>query len=85
MLKSSFDSLDFDADVSPLPASSFSFVGKQGKAEDCLSNRLFLPLSRAPCYCGGYFLYIFSGFAIDRSKMYIKTIEIYIKIDAVDP
>ena len=34
---------------------------------------------------GGYFLHIFSGFAIDRSKKYIKTIEIDIKIDAVDP
>ena len=33
---------------------------------------------------GGYFLYIFSGFAIDLSKKYIKTIEIYMKIDAVD-
>ena len=33
----------------------------------------------------GYFSYIFSGFAIDRSKKYIKTIEIYIKIDAVNP
>ena len=27
----------------------------------------------------------FPGFAIDRSKKYIKTIKIYIKIDAVDP
>ena len=34
---------------------------------------------------GGYFLYIFSGFAIDRSKKYMKTIESYIKIDAMDP
>ena len=25
------------------------------------------------------------GFAIDRSKKYIKTIENYMKIDAVDP
>ena len=33
---------------------------------------------------GGYFLYIFSGFAIDRSKKYIKTIENDMKIDAVD-
>ena len=31
------------------------------------------------------FLYIFSGFAIDRSKKYIKVINNYIKIDAVDP
>ena len=31
------------------------------------------------------FLYIFLGFAIDRSKKYIKTIEIDSKIDAVDP
>ena len=28
-------------------------------------------------------LYIFTGFAIDRSKKYIKTIENHIKIDAV--
>ena len=34
---------------------------------------------------GGYFLYIFSGFATDRWKKYIKTIKTYIKIDAVDP
>ena len=34
---------------------------------------------------GGYFLYIFAGFAIDRSKKYIKNIKMYIKIDAVDP
>ena len=34
---------------------------------------------------GMYFLYIFSGFAIDRSKKYIKTIKNHIKIDAVDP
>ena len=34
---------------------------------------------------GGYSLDIFSGFAIDRSKKYIKTINIHIKIDAVDP
>ena len=34
---------------------------------------------------GGYFLYIFSGFAIDRSKKYIKIIKNHMKIDAVDP
>ena len=34
---------------------------------------------------GWYFLYIFLGFAIDRSKKYIKVIKNYIKIDAVDP
>ena len=34
---------------------------------------------------GGYFSYIFSGAAIDRSKKYIKNIKNYIKIDAVDP
>ena len=34
---------------------------------------------------GVYFLYIFSGFAIDRSKKYIKTINNHMKIDAVDP
>ena len=34
---------------------------------------------------GGYFIYIFSGFAIDRSKKYIKTIKIGNKINAVDP
>ena len=28
---------------------------------------------------GGYFLYIFLGFAIDRSKKYIKIIEIYME------
>ena len=33
---------------------------------------------------GGGIFYIFSGFAIDRSKKYIKTIKNYIKIDAVD-
>ena len=32
-----------------------------------------------------YFSYVFSGFAIDRSKKYIKTIKNDIKIDAVDP
>ena len=32
---------------------------------------------------GGYFVYIFSGFAIDRSKKYVKTIKIYVKIDDV--
>ena len=31
----------------------------------------------------GYFLYIFSGFAIDRSKKYIKSIKNHMKIDAV--
>ena len=30
-------------------------------------------------------LYIFTGFAIDRSKKYMKTIKIDMKIDAVDP
>ena len=34
---------------------------------------------------GVYSLYFFSGFAIDRSKKYIKTIQIHIKTDAVDP
>ena len=34
---------------------------------------------------GRVFFYIFSGFAIDRSKKYIKTIKIDMKIDAVDP
>ena len=34
---------------------------------------------------GGIFYIFFSGFAIDRSKKYIKTINIYIKTDAVDP
>ena len=33
----------------------------------------------------GIFYIYFSGFAIDRSKKYIKTIKISIKIDAVDP
>ena len=31
------------------------------------------------------FLYIFTGFAIDRSKKYIETIKIDRKIDAVNP
>ena len=30
-------------------------------------------------------LHIFSGFAIDPSKKYIKTIKNHMKIDAVDP
>ena len=34
---------------------------------------------------GGYFFIYFSGFAIDRSKKYIKTIENHMKIDAVNP
>ena len=34
---------------------------------------------------GRHFLYIFSGFAIDRSKKYIKNIKNYMKIDAVNP
>ena len=42
-------------------------------------------VGKAPCFRGGYFLYFFSGFAIDRSKKYIKTIKNYMKIDAVDP
>ena len=40
---------------------------------------------KGTCYWGGYLLYIFSGFAINRLKKYIKTIKNYIKIDAVDP
>ena len=31
------------------------------------------------------FLVFFLGFSIDRSKKYIKTIKMYIKVDAVDP
>ena len=42
-------------------------------------------MGRAGVTGGQYFLYIFSGFAIDRWKKYIKTIKIYMKIDAVDP
>ena len=34
---------------------------------------------------GGYVLYMFSGFAIDRSKKYINIFKIDRKIDAVDP
>ena len=34
---------------------------------------------------GGVFFTYFSGFAIDGSKKYIKTIENHMKIDAVDP
>ena len=42
--------------------------------------------SRATGICIFYhFLYTFTGFAIDRSKKYIKIIEIYMKIDADDP
>ena len=41
-------------------------------------------VGRARVTGGGYFLYIFSGFAIDRSKKYMKTIKIDRKIDAVD-
>ena len=52
-------------------------VGRGGKGWE--------EVGRGSCYGGGYFLYIFSGFAIDRSKKYIKTIKIYMKIDAVDP
>ena len=51
------------------------------RREETLCN--FLPFSRDRVF--EYFLYIFSGFAIDRSKKYIKTIKNYIKIDAVDP
>ena len=43
------------------------------------------PFEGLRVFGGGYFLYIFSGFAIDRSKKYIKVIEIDMKIDAVDP
>ena len=32
-----------------------------------------------------FFFNIFTGFAIDRWKKYIKTIKNYMKIDAVDP
>ena len=43
-------------------------------------------VGRAPCYWEeGIFYNFFSGFAIDRSKKYMKAIENYIKIDAVDP
>ena len=42
-------------------------------------------VGRARVTGGGYLLYIFSGFAIDRSKKYIKTIKNYINIDAVNP
>ena len=34
---------------------------------------------------GIFYIFFFSGFAIDRSKKYMKTTEIYIQIDAVDP
>ena len=47
-------------------------------------TRFFCPF-KGLMLLGGYFVYIFSGFAIDRSKKYIKTIKNYIKIDAVDP
>ena len=51
------------------------------RREEGLCN--FLPFLRDRAF--EYFLYIFSGFAIDRSKKYIKVIKIYIKFDAVDP
>ena len=42
--------------------------------------------SRATGICIFYhFLYIFTGFAIDRSKKCIKTIKNHMKIDALDP
>ena len=34
---------------------------------------------------GGVFFIYFSGFAIDRSKKYIKVSKNYMKIDDVDP
>ena len=53
-------------------------VGRGGKGWE--------EVGRSSCYWGGrYFLYIFSGFAIDRSKKYIKVIKNHKKIDAVDP
>ena len=42
----------------------------------------FAPL-KGSCFCL-FFIY-FSGFAIDRSKKYIKNIKNHMKIDAVDP
>ena len=54
-------------------------VGRGGEGS------VFFGPSGAPCSWVVYFLYIFSGFAIDRSKKCIKTIKNYIKIDAVDP
>ena len=56
----------------------FGRVGRGGKGWE--------EVGRGSCYWGGKsFLCIFLRFAIDRSKKYIKTVEIYIKIDAVDP
>ena len=56
--------------------------------ECCWTSPWQMDPSGATCYCcwgGVIFIYIFSGFAIDRSKKYIKIIENYMKIDAVDP
>ena len=46
---------------------------------------IFWALLKGWCYCCYYFSSTFSGFAIVRSKKYIKVIEQSIKIDAVDP
>ena len=50
-----------------------------------IPSSFFGPFKGLRVFVGGYFLYIFLGFAIDRSKKYIKVINNYIKIDAVDP
>ena len=42
-------------------------------------------MGRARVTGDGIFHIFFSGFAIDRSKKYIKTIKIDMKIDAVNP
>ena len=59
----------------------WGWVGRGGEGWGGLCVTLQPPKDRVfAC-----FLYIFTGFAIDRSKKYIKIIEIYMKIDADDP
>ena len=55
------------------------------EADEEADTEVFWALSKGSCYLRGVFLNIFSGFAIDRWKKYIKTIKIYMKTDAVDP
>ena len=46
-------------------------------------EEFFLAPLKGSCFLV-FFIY-FSGFAIDRSKKYIKVIKNHMKIDAVDP
>ena len=45
-----------------------------------MEANLFLSLLNGSCYCFLYFLIFFPGFAIDRSKKYIKVIKNYMKM-----